>query len=171
MARTTYDEETVRLAMTQVALCAGNCRDASQRMSELGAPVPQATIKAWTSSRQSLLDELRAEVIPKINQRIARRAEDLAERYARIEEAMAQRLEDELDSLQPKELSRSIKDVAISRGISTEKALLMRNQPMALERHQSAQELLRALAQHLGQTFEGEAEEITDADEPKELAA
>lgn len=157
-----YDEETIRAGLTQVALAAGNDQEASDRLKELGTPVPRTTLQRWAEKHSDRLDEIRAEVIPQIHRRLARRNEDLADRYAALEQQMIDRLTDELPNLKPSELSTATKNLAVSKGIASEKALLLRGQPTSITKPTGADELLRKLASLLN--IDSDAEEITDAE-------
>jgi hypothetical protein len=97
-------------------------------------------------------------VLPRIHAKLAAEAEDPAREYALAERATLERCYKELPKLGAHEAAGAARNLATSRGISTDKANLLRSRPTAIVEHRSAEEILRKWAA-LG-VIEVDAEEI-----------
>lgn len=123
--------------------------------------VPFQTLHRWvTMDHVGRYEHLRHEVAPRIAEKVAVEAEDLARRYAEAEMATLEKYGRELGDLKVGEAAGALRNLATSRGISTDKASVLRGRPAAIVEHKSQAEILRRLAE-LG-VIEGTAEEIRE---------
>ena len=123
--------------------------------------VPHQTLALWvTSSHVGRYEHIRSEVVPRVYAKLAQEAEDLARKYAEAEQATLDRYEEELPNLKAGEVANALRNLATSRGISTDKANVLRNRPTQIVERRSSSEILRRLAE-IG-VIEGTAEEIRE---------
>ena len=109
--------------------------------------VARTTLRKWaTSSHVERYEKIRREVIPQIHDRMAQESEDLAGEYAVVERKVLERVEEELPNLKAGEAAGAARNLATSRAISADKALLLRGRPTEITEHRNPDELLRKLA-------------------------
>jgi len=156
----------------EVALCGGNARRASRELEEKGLKIPRTTLQKWSQSQHvERYTELRREVMPRIHDRMARESEDLAIEYGEAERKTLERYLQVVPELKPAEAAGAARNMATSRGIATDKALLLRGRPSEITEHRNVGEIIRALKAKgatvtlpTGGVLEGSAEEVADDD-------
>jgi hypothetical protein len=163
-----YSEDEIERALIAVAVCAGNTHRAHRELAKQGHKIPRPTLDVWaTRLHADRYQRIATEVVPKIHERIATEAEDLAQAYADAERTALDRLNETLDELDPKDVATAIRNLATSRGISIDKAALLRGRPTQIIEHRDPADIARELAAMRPDVFEyvdEDAEEITDAD-------
>lgn len=163
-----YTEDEIERALIAVAVCAGNTHRAHRELAKRGYKIPRPTLDVWaTRLHAERYQRIATEVVPKIHERIAIEAEDLAQAYADIERTALERLSKTLDELEPKDVATAIRNLATSRGISIDKAALLRGRPTQIIEHRDPADIARELHQLRPDVFDymdADAEEITDAE-------
>ena len=164
-----YSEEEIERGLNEVALCAGNTHRAHRQLEDRGLQIPRPTLEKWTSRQHvERYERIREQVLPRIHAKLAAESEDLARAYAEAEHATLERFREELPNLRAHEAAGAVRNLATSRGISTDKANLLRNRPTAVVEHRQAEDIIRRL-QAVGVLEEDELIEGTVEEEPAEL--
>jgi len=155
----------------EVALCGGNTRRAHRALKARGLHIPRTTLMQWaTTQHMDRYDALRREVIPKVHDRLARESEDLAIEYGEAERKTLERYLQVVPELKPAEAAGAARNMATSRGIATDKALLLRGRPNQISEHRNVGEIIRALKAKGAtvtlptEVLEGSAEEVAEDD-------
>ena len=159
-------------------MCGGNARRASRELEEKGLKIPRTTLQKWSQSQHvERYAELRREVMPRIHDRMARESEDLAIEYGEAERKTLERYLQVVPELKPAEAAGAARNMATSRGIATDKALLLHGRPNQISEHRPIEETLKALSRlgakvtlPTGHVFEGSADEIEANDQPPPAA-
>lgn len=162
-----YTAEDIEAGLHALAIANGNHRLAHRLLAEQGTDIPGDTLYDWKAKRHTeRYEQIRAEVLPQLKDRMAAEAETLAIAYAHIERKALHALDGKLDGLTGKELAGVAKDAATGRGISTDKANVLRDRPDRIVKNPNADEVMRKLAIVVpGLIVESTAAEIQD-DEP-----
>lgn len=142
-----YSEEETERGLLAVALAAGNTRRAARQLKAQGYPIPRGTLSKWiTSTHPERYEHVRRAVLPRIREALAIEAEDLAREYAEAERLTLEKFRAELPNLRPHEAASALRNLATSRGISTDKANVLRERPAQITERRDVGELLAALA-------------------------
>lgn len=132
-----HTEEDIEFALTQLAMCAGSPTRAAQRLEQLGRPISVNTLIYWKGKYPDRIERIHQEVLPQINAKVAQECEDLARKYAEVEDralgAVIQALDE--DRLEVKDIARLIQPVATSKAINVDKARLLRDRPTQIVEH------------------------------------
>ena len=156
-----YVEEDIERGLTMLALCGGNWRRAGERLREQGFDIPPKTLESWKrQTHTQRYEETRARLLPRIQEKIAAEAEDLAIAYAETERQALEAFD--LSSLSPKDAAGAIRNLATAKAINVDKAQLMRGNPTQIVEKRDAGEILSKLKSRIG-SVDVESEEITDA--------
>ncbi len=149
-----YSEEDVERGLVAVALAAGNTRQASRQLKAQGRSIPRGTLQTWTARVYAERYEfVRRAVLPRIREAMAVETEDLARAYAEAERLTLEKFRAELPNLRAHEAASALRNLATSRGISTDKANVLRDRPAQITETRDVAEILSALRQ-LGVTVE-----------------
>jgi hypothetical protein len=156
---THYTDEQVERGLLALAEL-GSSRKAS---AETG--IPDKTLREWRrTTHRERFDQIRTQFLPKIRERIARDAEDLALRYAEAEHEALDALD--VTELKPADLANALPRLATARGISTDKANVMRDKPTQITEVRGGVEIINSLSNrfpHLVSDVDADSEDITDA--------
>lgn len=156
-----YDAEQVEAGLQALAIADGNHRLAHRLLAENNTDIPAGTLYEWKTTHAERYEQIRADVLPKIRERMAAESEELAIAYAQLEREAIELLKPKLNDLRPNELAGVQRNLATSRAISVDKASVLRGMPTEITEHRNADELLRKLGSALpGLIVEGTAEEI-----------
>jgi hypothetical protein len=156
-----YTAEQVEAGLQALAIADGNHRLASRLLAEHEQDIPAATLYHWKIDKAADYEQIKATILPQIREKMAAESEALAVAYAHMERETLERLNARIDELKPGELAQVATRIATSRGISVDKASVLRGMPTEITEHRNADELLRKLSTQLpGLIVEGTAEEI-----------
>ena len=161
-----HSAEQIEAALVVLALESGNVRRTRKRLAEMDIfdKVPPATtITRWPETYRDRYVEIREEVAPRIQARMADIHMDLAERLTSLEHATIDELESEMSELSGKDKAALLRNVAVAAAISVDKARLLSDQPTAIVKRELP-EIFRALAAKgvkVEGVIEGEAEEVS----------
>ena len=123
----------------------GSAAEAARQLRQQGVDVPCTTLKYWRSAGHAeRYQEIRREVLPRIEQAMAAESEDLARAYAEGERAMVAKLMAELEGedFPAKDLPAALQRLATARGISIDKSRILREKPTQITRTESADDIL-----------------------------
>lgn len=154
-----YTEVDVEMAMRVLALYGGNCVRASEVLKSEGRPISVEKLRQWKREThivryEKAVDELRA----RIGTRVSNEAMEVVSRAASIEDALMDRLEDEVHALKPGELAKAALNVAQTKRTNVEIARLLRNEPTSIVENRTVEESLDTL-KDLGIAVTVEAQE------------
>ncbi len=144
LSRQGYTEEEIDRGLTELALCGGNARRASRQLAQRGYHFRHPTLYKWLTLHADRYEAVRREILPRIREVIATQSEDLAREYGFTEAELLERLREKMDELKPDQLGNTIRNVATSRGIATDKANVMRDRPTEIREVRSADDILRS---------------------------
>lgn len=145
--RPTYDPEQVERGLLALAECNGNGRKAERLLAEdEGTPhIDHATLYRWKVHQHAeQYERVKAEVLPKVRLKAAERHMDLSDRLMDTEGLILERLNQNVDNLDPRDLAGSLRNVSTSGAIHTDKAQLLADQPTEIRRLDTG-EVLRKL--------------------------
>ena len=94
--------------------------------------------------------EVADEVRRTVAKRMAEKAEDPAKRYAEAERATLARFMEKLPEMSERDLSTAVRNLAVSRGVSTDKGQVLRGEPTAVVAQHSSPAQAIATLQRLG---------------------
>jgi hypothetical protein len=142
-----YSEEEIERGLVEVAMCAGNTRRAHRQLEARGLTIPRETLKDWTTRHHlARYEEVRLEVLPRVHAKLAQESEDLAREYAAAEHAALDRFRAELPNLRAADAASAVRNLATSRGISLDKAHVLRGRPSSIVERRDPAEIVDALA-------------------------
>ena len=161
-----FDEST-RDAGLLALIVTGNAERASVELAENGRKVAPRTLRQWRQKHPERYEQLRREVAPRVMEEVADESAALLRRLIRAENAALDRLEGELPDMKGADAARALQQIAISKGVNTEKILLIRGQPtQIIEDNRDLDQILNGLAARIGYDLTSTAEP-----EPRELPA
>lgn len=122
--------------------------------------IPERTLQSWRSVHADRYHQIRQEVLPAIHARMAVDSEDLALEWAALERRGLTDLQDTWDELKPADKSAALRNATVSRGISVDKALLLRGQPTSIVKHDVSADIRALVTAGIADVVEGTAEEV-----------
>jgi hypothetical protein len=132
------------------------------RPAERETGIPESTLRGWIDNYPERYSQIRTEEAPKWRERAAAAFEDVVEGLTDVEWDLLKRMKEQAESLDGKDTANALKNVAIAKGINTDKANVLRGMPAATTEHKFSFELVtKAIAAlEAMDTVEGTAEEI-----------
>jgi hypothetical protein len=153
-----YTDEEVERGLREIALHSGNTARAARALQSRGITVSRSALELWKNRQHpARYAQIVEEVLPEVYGKLARESEELAQRYAEAEAETLERFREQLPDLKPSDVSTAIRNFAVSRGISIDKAQLLRGRPTAIVETRDLAQLARDLAERRPDvfTFEG----------------
>ena len=159
---TKFSEEQVERSLTMLALFSGNASRASRELADQGLQISRSTLTAWRDERYAeRYQQIHTGLMGQIRERMAQQAEELADRNAEAELAAIERFFEQVHHLSGKDAALAAKNFALARGISTDKALLLRNQPTAIVEHRDPWSIIKRLREKgIVDVIDGTTDEI-----------
>ena len=105
-------------------------------------------------------EEVRARELPRLREFLAEKHTAAAERYLRLEQRVAERIDETLGEIPARDLPGASRNLAVSGAVHTDKAQLLRDQPTAVVQHRSVEELERLLKTHGVEIIDAYSEEV-----------
>jgi hypothetical protein len=156
-----YNLEEIETGLAELAIWHGNAVQAARALKERGAEIPRTTLQEWKRSHADRLAELEAQIVPQVREKLAQQYEVIGMRAGELTLASMERLGDELGEIPIRDLAGTIRNLTTSGAIGIDKASLLRGMPTEIRQTDSAEEILKRLAQkHPGMFVDG-----TTADE------
>jgi transposase-like protein len=156
-----HDENTRDAGLIALIVCGNNAERASQELAENGHQIAPRTLRDWRNKHHDRYEELRRHVAPKVMEEVADDSAALLRRLIRMENAALDRLEAEIPEMKGADAARALQQLAVSKGINTEKVLLVRGQPtQIIEETGDADQIIARLARRLGLDSRAEAPEL-----------
>jgi hypothetical protein len=123
-----YSVEEIDRALSAVAYFNGNTRSAAKALTEQGVTVPRSTLRNWITTHQDRYEKLRADLIPRVHERVAEKHLELADAQMEASWEFLQRLLKEKNNIPPRDLSTVQRNLDVGSGVHTDKALVLRGQ-------------------------------------------
>lgn len=138
---------TIERGLLALALHGGNTRAAAQELAARGEPVPSSTLQYWKErSHVERYEQVHREVLPRIQETMAREAEGMALGYAERVYKTLDRYDETLADLKPGDVAGALRNLTVGFGVSVDKSNIMRGRPTARVEHKSVEESIRKLA-------------------------
>lgn len=155
-----HSTEDVEAALQLVALHRGSTTTVAEK-----TKIHRTTLDYWIKDKYAdRYAQIRNEIVPKIQAELAAKHEDMA-RMALDKQAEAFALMD-LEQLKQPDLVKAARDLSVTSAVHTDKTQLLRDRPTAITEHRDTAQILDAIARKFPSgVVEGEAEDITDAEE------
>lgn len=160
-----YSLEEVEAGLSALAIWHGNGRQAARVLKEQGLEIPERTLYDWRKTHADRLAELQEQIVPKVREKLAQQFEVIGMRSAELTLKSLEKYDDKLDGLEARDLAGAIRNISTTGAIGVDKASLLRGLPTEIRQTDSAEDILKRLAQkHPGMFVEGTAEEIREAE-------
>jgi hypothetical protein len=160
-----YTLEEIETGLVELAIWHGNSRQASRTLSDRGITIPYTTLDGWKKSHADRMAELQAQIVPQVREKLAQQYEVIGMRAGELTLASMERLSDELGEIPVRDLAGAIRNLSTTGAIGIDKASLLRGMPTEIRQTDSAEDILKRLAQkHPGMFVNGSAEEIHEAE-------
>lgn len=167
-----YTTEEIEAGLLELACWHGNVKQAARCLNERGLEIPRTTLQGWKKSHAERYEAIQAEVVPRVRDRLAQQYEAIAQRSAELALEGLDQFGEQMTELPIKELAGAIRNISTSGAIGVDKASLLRGLPTEIRQTDSAEEVLKRLAQKHPQMFvDVTAEEIPEVDAVEESPA
>lgn len=133
-----YTDAEKKRALAEVALAGGNVRRAATALKKQGTLIPRRTIQAWKTNEPELYAEVMQDVLPQVNAGIADELTEGIRLELDAHRKGAKRLGKEIgdpDKIAPRELSKAVRDTAVSGAVLMDKHQLLTGQPTERRAH------------------------------------
>jgi hypothetical protein len=164
MARTPrrrYSPEEIERGLATLAI-AGN----SIKAAELTG-FPDKTIREWKRTHPERYETLRTELHAKVAEQIASEAEHVAQRLGDLEHLMVDRLEKNIDQLEPRDLPGALRNVTTSKALQMDKIHgPVRERPAYVNKGTDILDLMGRMARLLGHETPKQLPSIDGTAEP-----
>lgn len=169
--KSSYNTEQVEAGLVALASWRGNSRRASADLAERGITIPWRTLHDWRRTHSDRLAELEEQILPEIRKRLAREQEAIATEAARVTLKLIEKAAEKADKIEPRDLPGAIRNLEVTSATAIDKHSVLHGLPSEIRQTDSAEEILKRLAQkHPSMFVETTAEEITDAEVVEEKA-
>jgi hypothetical protein len=166
-----YNLEEIELGLSELAIWFGNSRQASRTLADKGIEIPRSTLEGWQRQHPERYAELQEQVVPIVRERLAQLFETSAMRSVELTLKGLDRMDEEFGEIPARDLAGAIRNISTAGAIGIDKASLLRGLPTEIRQTDSAEDILKRLAQkHPGMFVEGSAEEIPEAEVVEEKA-
>jgi transposase-like protein len=137
--RREYTDEQKEQALARLAV-QPNCAAVGR---ELG--IPKATLLLWKKTYATRYEEIRSEILPRIQAKMAVDAEDAALRQAELEAILEEQLLRGVADLSPKDAAGALRNVSTAKAINVDKSQLLRGNPTAIVETRDASDIARSI--------------------------
>lgn len=163
MARSSsYPLESVERGLVAVVFASGNTSEANRRTG-----IPRQTLDRWKALHADRYQELRVKYRHEIEERVVQDARDLLVEISRAEHLAVRRSRERLEKDEDSQPATTLQRLSTSKGINTDKLLLLEGRPTQISSTESPEEILKQLREHLKRAgaidVHVEAEEVDEA--------
>jgi hypothetical protein len=128
-----FDEDVVKIALTECAMVRSSARLAAQRLKAKGIRVPRQTLETWMhDTRADDYQEIRDNLAGPMQRKIAVEHEDNALEGAAVTRKLWQKLNENLDKIPERDLAGAVRNTTVAAAVSTDKALETRERPVKM---------------------------------------
>jgi len=123
-----YDREAITKALTVLAFCNGNAKMACRKLRDMGAATPtDQTLRQWRERHPEIYED----AVSRHTELFTDEADTLVRDSITFQQLATKRLLNELDELEPKDLSNAMRNSAVVGGLAFDKSQLAKGQPTA----------------------------------------
>jgi hypothetical protein len=123
-----YDREAITKALTVLAFCNGNVKMACRKLDDMGAATPhQATLANWRKRHPEIYED----AVSRHTELFTDEADELVRSTVTFNQRAVARLHEELDDMDPKDISNAARNMAVVGGLMYDKSALAKGQPTA----------------------------------------
>ena len=123
-----YDEAQQERALQVLAFCSGNAKKAARLLAaDLGCS--RQTLARWRDEQSDRYERIRRDIMPAIREQESERLMDTAAELGDLEAQLIRRNQAEVENLKPGEVSTALRNTSVSKGISIDKAEVLRQGP------------------------------------------
>jgi hypothetical protein len=162
--RKTYTNEDVERGLMALAAASGSSREAVRLLkAQKHPPIPEATLRSWTQRHAARYDEIRTKELPRLRKKMAADLEESISETHRVAQLALEQVEKDLKLGLVKDPAKAYKELALSFGILSDKARLMRGEPTQIIAASNGDDVLARLAKFkhlLPDVIDGTATEI-----------
>lgn len=163
--RSQYSLEDIEAGLAAMAIWHGNANQAHRVLKEQGREIPTRTLLNWRHAYPERYQELGEQVVPQVREKLAQLFEVAGMRGAEITIDTMELFAKEAKELPARDLAGAIRNISTAAAISVDKSSLLRGLPTEIRQTDSAEDILKRLAQkHPGMFVESTAEEIHTAE-------
>lgn len=160
-----YPLETIEAGLAAMAIWHGNATQAARVLKEQDIEVPTRTLLNWKNTYTERYTELTEQIVPQVREKLAQQFEVIGLRSAELTLETLDQYGEKLGQLDPRDLAGAVRNISTAGAIGIDKASLLRGLPTEIRQTDSAEDILKRLAQkHPGMFVEGTAEEIPTAE-------
>jgi hypothetical protein len=171
--RKTYTNEDVERGLMALAAASGSSREAVRLLKAQKHPIPEATLRSWIQRHATRYDEIRTKELPRLRKKMAADLEESISETHRVAQLALEQVETDLKKGLVKDPARVYKELALSFGILSDKARLMRGEPTQIIAASNGDDVLARLAKFkhlLPDVIDGTATEIRTALPPADAS-
>ncbi len=130
-------------------------------LAESDIEIPYSTLGYWKyRSQAERYERVKADTLPKVRAKLADESEALAQDQIDLESEITKRLRERLGEIPDRDLSGSLRNVAVAKGINIDKTAPIRGEPTQIVHdYRGALERLKRIP---GLVIEADAEEIPE---------
>jgi hypothetical protein len=157
-----YNVEDIDRALCATAYFNGNTRRAASALKGQGLSIPRSTIRGWLTTHADRYETLRADLLPRIHERVAEKHLELADAQMDASWEFLDRLLKEKDNIPPRDLSTVQRNLDTGSGIHTDKAAMLRGKgPAPVRVNISIESSIRELDASGGKFYDEAGEPLT----------
>jgi hypothetical protein len=166
IARTRYDAGTVERALWALALNGGNGARTVDHLAAQGIHVPRTTILTWREVHADRYAKIQAEASDQLAEKIAADAEAFMVNAARVEALALEKLGEQIEAGQVKDVGSALRNVSTSKALNNDKiASPLRGRPSRIVEDRTPEQSFKRLAKLVpGLIVDSTAQEIQDAE-------
>ena len=167
-SRQRYTSQEKEIAYSAIALADGNCALASRELAAAGLSIPDTTLRHWRCEFPEEIEAARIKNAPFMEEKRIARLEAVATKAVDVTDRLLDRTLETSGELSPKDLPGALRNTAVAGAALIDKTQLLKQRPTSIVSHDYSA-AIKGL-ERMG-IVEGEAQEIPDAVEIKELEA
>lgn len=154
-----FTSDEIERGLAALVMADGNASRAAKDLAAAGGiRIAQRTLSEWKTTKADQLEDVRARLVPQLEEMRAQRLEALATTAAEVTNQALERMRETMGELSVKEIPGAARNAATVLGITTEKAQLLRQRPTAVVQHDHSAAL--RFLKRKGLIVEGEAIEV-----------
>jgi hypothetical protein len=123
-----HSDAEVERALTLVATHSGQYRKVARMLAEDGFEISERTLREWVKRHPELYQQIRDREAPRLRKQIAHANRDLITKYMEMEHELADRLRDNYDNLDARDIAPTMRNVGVNKGIAADTTLKMEAQ-------------------------------------------
>lgn len=157
------DNVEIERGLAALIIHGGNAEAASE-----ASGIPGRTLRSWKDRHAARYQDLQNELAPRIAERIASEAEEMAVKLARLENKVIDRLENQINTLDADKAASALRNISTSKSLQVDRiSSPLRGRPSVITEHRAGDDLLRGLANRVGITIDHiEDAEIVEDEKP-----